>query len=163
MQCGVSAALLVICGWVTVPFGDIGFTMQSFGVFLILCLFGGGKATAAFGIYLLLGAVGLPVFSGFQGGFGVLLGPTGGYLWGFPAACLVFWLFEKKLPQWLLLILGMLTCYVCGCGWFYFLYTGNGLGFIVLKCVVPYILPDGGKLFLALLVSKRIHKTGTAA
>lgn len=156
VRCGICAALMAVCAWLSIPAGEIALTLQSFGVFLTLCLLGGGKGTAAFLAYLLLGAVGLPVFSGFQGGIGVLLGPTGGYLWGFLLACLFFWALEGWLPNWLLLILGQLLCYLCGTAWFYFAYTGGGLWAVVLKCVVPYLLPDALKLVLACTVGARL-------
>lgn len=156
VRCAVCAALLTVCAWIAVPVGTIGFTMQSFGVFMILCLLGGAKGTVSYFIYLLLGAVGFPVFSGFQGGLGVLIGPTGGYLMGFALACLLFWLLEKVLPHWLLMILGMVLCYVCGSVWFYILYAGSGFIPIMIQCVLPYLLPDGIKLALAWLTAHKI-------
>jgi biotin transport system substrate-specific component len=95
VRCGCCAALIAVCAWLSVPVGQIAVTMQTFGVFLTLLLMGGKKGTLACGVYLLLGAVGLPVFSGFQGGPGVLLGPTGGYLLGFLLLALCYWLLQK--------------------------------------------------------------------
>ena len=77
------AALIAICAWLTVPMPDVPFTMQTFGVFAALLLLGGKRGTLSILLYLLLGAAGLPVFSGFRGGIGSLLGTTGGYLVGF--------------------------------------------------------------------------------
>ena len=71
------AALMALCAWVTVPYA-VPFTMQTFGVFLALLLLGGKRGTICMAVYLLLGAVGLPVFSGFRGGVGALVGSTGG-------------------------------------------------------------------------------------
>ena len=68
--------------WITVP-AAIPFTMQTFCIFLTLYILGGANGTKAILLYLLLGAVGLPVFSGFKAGLSVLAGPTGGYLIGF--------------------------------------------------------------------------------
>ena len=81
--CSLFAALMAICAWISVPVFDIAFTMQTLAVFLALGLLGGKWGTAAIFIYLLLGAAGMPVFSGFRGGIGMLAGVTGGYLWGF--------------------------------------------------------------------------------
>ena len=130
--------------------------MQTFGIFLTLSLLGGGQGTAACIVYLLLGAVGLPVFSGFQGGLGVLLGPTGGYLWGFAALCLCYWALKKPVGDLVAMILGLLLCYVCGTVWYAVIYGGNFWA-IVLKCVVPYLVPDGLKLFLAMTLRKRLR------
>ena len=154
--CGLFAAMLAICAWLAIPAGDIAVTMQTFGVFLALGLLGGKWGTVSILIYLLLGAVGMPVFSGFQGGFGVLLGVTGGYLWGFLASGLVYWALERlgKLPA---MIGGLLACYACGSLWFLY-WSGGGLGFVLLRCVVPYIIPDAMKIGLACSLSRRLHK-----
>lgn len=156
VRCGCCAALMAVCAWLAVPVGDVRITMQTFGVFLTLLLLGGGKGTAACVAYLFLGAIGLPVFSGFQGGLGVLLGPTGGYLWGFLVLCLCYWAFKKPLGELVAMILGLLLCYACGTAWFYFTY-GGALWAVLLKCVVPYLLPDALKLLLALTIRRRIR------
>lgn len=150
------AALLAVCAWVSIPLGDIAVTLQTFGIFLALLLLGGKWGTVSILLYLLLGIVGLPVFSGFRGGIGALLHVTGGFLWGFLASGLVYWSAEKvgKLPA---AIIGMIACYICGCGWFY-VYTGGGLGFILMRCVLPFLIPDGVKLWLAFHLSKRLCK-----
>lgn len=155
VRCGCCAALMAVCAWLAVPVGEVAFTLQTFGVFLTLLLLGGGKGTAACIAYLLLGAVGLPVFSGFQGGFGILLGPTGGYLWGFLVLCLCYWFLSKPLGRIPAMILGLLLCYGCGTVWFYFAYGGS-LWAVLLKCVVPYLIPDALKLSLALFMKNRI-------
>ena len=150
------AALLAVCAWIHIPLGDVAVTLQTFGVALALLLLGGKWGSLTVGIYLLLGAVGLPVFSGFRGGIGALAGVTGGFLWGFLFGALVFWALEGlgKLPA---LAAGLLVCYGCGCGWFY-LYSGGGLGLILLRCVVPFLLPDAVKLWLAFTLAGRLKK-----
>lgn len=150
------AALTAVCSWLSIPVLDISFTLQTFAVFLTLGLLDGKWGTLSILIYLLLGVVGMPVFSGFQGGPGVLLGVTGGYLWGFLFSGLVYWLLERfgKLPA---MIAGMLTCYLCGCLWFY-LYAGGGLGLILLRCVVPYLIPDAVKIWLAYRLSVQLSR-----
>lgn len=156
VRCGCCAALIAVCAWLSVPVGQIAVTMQTFGVFLTLLLMGGKKGTLACGVYLLLGAVGLPVFSGFQGGPGVLLGPTGGYLLGFLLLALCYWLLQKKLGQLPALLLGLLVCYGCGTAWFYWMYGGS-LWAVLMNCVIPYLIPDGIKLLLAVTVRKRLR------
>lgn len=156
--CALFAALMAICAWISVPVGDIAFTLQTFAVFLTLGVLGGKWGCAGITVYLLLGAAGLPVFSAFQGGIGVLLGPTGGYLWGFAAAGVVYWGFEKLCKP-IGIILGILACYGCGCVWFMQYSSGSvGLAAAVLKCVVPYLLPDAVKLWLACSLSHRLEK-----
>ena len=150
------AALLAVCAWLSLPVADIAVTLQTFGVALCLLMLGGKRGSVSILLYLLLGAAGLPVFSGFQGGFGHLLGVSGGFLWGFLAMGLVYWLLERlgKRPA---LLAGLAVCYGCGCVWFS-VYTEGGLGFILLRCVVPYLIPDAIKLWLAFSLSQRLKK-----
>ena len=88
-------AIMIAAGaWITVP-AAIPFTMQTFCIFLTLYILGGANGTKAILLYLLLGAIGLPVFSGFKAGLSVLAGPTGGYLIGFIFIGLSYRLGEK--------------------------------------------------------------------
>ena len=157
--CGLCAAGMAVCAWITVPIGDIGITMQTFGLFLTLGLLGGGKGFLACVTYLALGAIGLPVFSGFKAGLGVLLGPTGGYILGFLAACPVYWLVTArgKGKKWLGMLLGLLACYAFGSLWFWLVYLPDGgLWAVLVKCVLPFILPDLCKMVLALGLARRL-------
>lgn len=165
-RCALFAALMAVCAWLSLPMGDTVFTMQTFGLFLTLGLLGGKWGCVTCAVYLLLGAVGLPVFHGFQGGFGILLGATGGYLLGFLAAALLYWavtgLFgQKLLTKGLAMALGCIGCYAFGTAWFFFAYTGGSaltLGAVMAKCVLPYLLPDGCKIALALILTKKLGR-----
>ena len=156
VQCALFAALMAVCAWISLPLGDTVFTLQTLAVFLCLGLLGGKRGSAAIAIYLLLGAAGMPVFSGFRGGIGTLAGVTGGYLWGFLAAALVYRLLERfgKLSA---MIAGQLVCYLCGSLWFY-LYAGGGFWLILVRCVLPYLLPDGVKIGLAYILTRRLAR-----
>ena len=161
------AAVLCVCAWITVPFA-VPFTMQTFGVFVALLLLGGMDGTLAVVLYLLLGAVGLPVFSGFRGGLGHLVGPTGGYLIGFLCTGLAHVLLEplierrKGAARTALLFAEHTLCYLFGTLWFVAVLGSRGqrYGFIAALgvCVVPYLLPDLAKILLADLVSRRVRK-----
>ena len=83
------AVIITICSWISIP-GPVPFTLQTFAVFTALLLLGTRDGLISITVYLLLGAVGVPVFSGFSGGIGHLLGPTGGYLIGFIVMGFVF-------------------------------------------------------------------------
>ena len=164
--CGVFAAVLAVCAWISLPVLDIAFTMQTFGVFLTLEVLGGRRGCLTILVYLLLGAVGAPVFAGFQGGLGALLGVTGGYLWGFLATGLTYWAMTASLGSrlWVRvtgLVLGLLACYAFGSAWFLLLYAVRGeamaLATVLAKCVIPYLIPDGCKLALALILAKRLR------
>lgn len=163
--CALFASLMTVCAWISVPLGSFVFTLQSFAVFLALLTLGGSRGTAAIFVYLCLGAVGLPVFSGFRGGLGALLGITGGYLWGFLLCALIFWLLTGlfgKIARIPAAILGMLCCYGCGIAWMAFCQTGelsqSALGAAFLQGAAPYLLPDGVKIALAFLLSHRLEK-----
>ena len=156
VRAALFAGVMAVCAWLAVPISDIGFTMQTFGIFLALGLLGGKWGTVSIGLYLLLGLVGLPVFSGFRGGPGMLLGVTGGYLWGFLISGLTYWALERfgKLPA---MICGLMVCYACGTLWF-LQYSGGGWALMLLRCVVPYLIPDGIKIFMAWSLSKRLSR-----
>ena len=112
---GIFAVLLAICSWISIP-TMIPFTLQTFGVFLTVLLLGGKQGPIAILIYLLLGAVGIPVFSNFGAGLGYLLGNTGGYAIGFLFVGLCGWIFEKFFGrkiciQLTAVLLGLTLCY----------------------------------------------------
>ena len=160
------AALIAVCAWITIP-GAVPFTLQTMGVFLAVGLLGGKRGTAAVLVYILLGAVGMPVFSGFSGGVGRLLGTTGGYIIGFLVAALAMWAMEAIFgkAKWVLpvsMLLGLLLCYAFGTAWFLVLYTQTkgaiSVASVLSMCVVPFIIPDLLKIALALLLTSRLSK-----
>jgi len=163
---GIMAALIAICSWISIP-TTVPFTLQTFAVFLAVGLLGGRNGALSVLIYILLGAVGLPVFSGFKGGPAALFGTTGGYILGFLLSALIVWLFEKLLGKkiWVYAIsmfLGLIACYAVGTIWFMIVYAKN-TGAITLAttlswCVIPFIIPDIIKIVLALILSNRISK-----
>lgn len=151
------ASLMAVCAWISIPVPPISVTMQTFGVLMALGILGGKWGTVSIGLYLAMGVAGLPVFAGFRGGASALLDASGGFLWGFLAGGLVYWAVER-LGKLLAFVLCQLTCYICGCLWFS-VWAGNaGIGAAVLACVVPYVVPDGLKLWLALQLSGRIAR-----
>lgn len=160
------AALIALCAWITIP-SVVPFTMQTFGVFMAASLLGGKRGTLAVLVYILLGAVGLPVFSGFGGGLGYLLGKTGGYIIGFIGTALTMWGFTKifgrgRIMRGVGMLVGLLVCYAFGTGWFMSLYIRtNGpvsLMTVLSWCVIPYIIPDLVKIALALSLSNQIER-----
>ncbi len=161
----LGAALIAVCSWISIPTA-VPFTLQTFAVFAVLSLLGGKRGTLATLIYILLGSVGAPVFAGFTGGVGVILGTTGGYIIGFILTGLIYILFEKLFKKKLYieviaLVLGLAACYAVGTVWFMTVYSrGNGpIGAMTALgwCVFPFILPDLIKLGLALTLARRIR------
>jgi biotin transport system substrate-specific component len=148
------AALTAVCAWIAIPLPGISFTMQTFAVLLTLGVLGGRWGTASISLYLLLGLVGLPVFTGFRGGAAALLDPTGGCLWGFLLGSLVYWILERlgRIPA----MAGCLAVtYLCG-SWWFSVYTGTTLLSAMAVSVLPWLIPDGIKLALANHMAKRI-------
>ncbi|MGN0335781.1 MAG: biotin transporter BioY [Lachnospiraceae bacterium] len=156
--------LIAICSWISVP-AAVPFTLQTFGVFMAVGLLGGKRGSMAVLVYILLGAVGLPVFAGFTGGIGIIFGSTGGYIIGFLLAALVMWGVERIMPKktWILglsMVLGLLVCYAFGTIWFMIVYAGNtgeiGVWTALSWCVFPFVIPDLVKIALALVVCRRL-------
>lgn len=157
------AVLLAICSWISLPLPPIPVTLQTFGIFSALLFLGGRRGTCAVAVYLLMGAVGLPVFSAFRGGIGILLEATGGYLLGFLLCGLVYWFFTSRCgtsaPAVLLACLaGLLCCYAFGTTWYLLLYGpgSGGLLPILAGCVLPFLIPDLIKLAFAYLLFNRL-------
>ncbi len=172
----VFAALMAICSWISIP-TTVPFTLQTFAVFLAVRLLGGKRGTLSVLVYILLGAIGVPVFAGFSGGFGVILGSTGGYIIGFIASALIMWAFEKWVGRknWMYaisMLLGLIACYAIGTVWFNAIYVsedGSKAGLIATLswCVFPFIIPDIIKIALAMIIGsnrqlqKLINNTNT--
>ena len=161
----IGAALIAICSWISIPTA-VPFTLQTFAVFFVLLALGGERGTLATLVYVLLGAVGVPVFAGFSGGIGVLLGNTGGYIIGFLFTGLIYILFTKFFKKNIVmkvvaLVLGLAVCYAFGTAWFMHVYmkTSGEVGLLTVLgwCVFPFIIPDLIKLALAVVISKRIE------
>ncbi|MBR1585604.1 MAG: biotin transporter BioY [Clostridia bacterium] len=160
----IGAVLIALCSWISIP-ASVPFTMQTFAVFLVLSLLGGKRGTVSVLLYILLGAVGIPVFAGFSSGVGILLGSTGGYIVGFLLMGLAYWLLTRCLgtgwrAEALAMIVGLALCYALGTAWFMVVYArANGpvaLTAVLSWCVFPFIVPDLVKLGLALVLSRRL-------
>lgn len=171
----ISAALITVCSWISVPLGPVPVTLQTMAILAVLMTVGGRRGTIAIAVYLLLGAVGVPVFAGFKGGPASFLGPTGGFLAGFIVAALVFWLLEKLVFARLMttpgkrLIFGLvnslifeLVLYVFGVIWFMTVYAAKtgpiGLGTVLGMCVLPFIIPDLIKMAAAAVIGSRAYR-----
>ena len=162
----MGAALIAVCSWISVP-STVPFTLQTFAVCLVAAVFALKLGLWTVVIYLLLRAVGAPVFAGFKGGLGALLGTTGGYLIGFLFTALIVGLAvskfgRKPLVLALSMVVGILVCYAFGTAWFMVVYARNsgpiGLGTALGWCVIPYLIPDGIKIALATFLTGRLHK-----
>ena len=158
------AVLIAVCSWISVP-ATVPFTLQTFGVFVTVGVLGGKRGSLSVLVYLLLGMIGVPVFAGFSGGIGCLLGSTGGYIIGFLFSALVMWGMEmafgkSRFVLVLSMILGLMVCYLFGTIWFMTVYarTTGAIGVMTALgwCVFPYIIPDGIKIVLAMILCKKV-------
>ncbi|MBR4914228.1 MAG: biotin transporter BioY [Clostridiales bacterium] len=171
----VSAALITICSWISIPLGPVPFTLQTLGILAVMLTAGGRRGTIAILVYLALGAVGAPVFAGFKGGIMSFIGPTGGFLIGFILAALVYWLLEKLILKklmttpvktWIFGMLGFIVfeiiMYIVGVIWFMTVYAAQtgpvGLATVMTWCVIPFIIPDIVKMAAAVLIGERASK-----
>jgi len=157
-------ALMAVCAWITIPFA-IPFTMQTFAVFLSLLLLGGKRSFVCFALYITLGAAGLPVFSSFGAGIGVLFGATGGFLLGFLLSAAVYWLVtSRRNPgnkiKLTACLFGIAIYHICGCLWYILIYSGNSTDITaaIITCTLPFVVPDIIKLVLAYTIYIRIDK-----
>lgn len=165
----LGAVLIALCSWISIP-AVVPFTMQTFAVFLVLLILGGRRGTMTIVVYVLLGAVGLPVFSQFGAGIGVLLGSTGGYILGFIFMGLTYRLVtgaagrsrsgKVRWTEAAALVLGLLVLYAFGTAWYMFMYArtqgGAGMMSVLLLCVIPFVIPDLIKLALAFALARRL-------
>ena len=161
----IFTVLMAVCAWISIPVTTIVFTLQTFAVFAALLTLGGRRGTYAVLAYLLLGLVGLPVFSNLQGGAGVLLGATGGYILGFLGSALVYWLITAHVRDTLPVriaacVIGLMVCYAFGTVWFLAVYTAGpmSVGTALSLCVIPFILPDLVKIGLAAALAGRVRR-----
>lgn len=162
----VFAVIMAICSWISIP-AAVPFTLQTFGVFIAAGVLGGKRGTLSVLVFILLGAVGIPVFANFSGGIGVLAGPTGGYIIGFLFSALVMWAMEKlpgkkSIMQIVSMVVGLIVCYAFGTAWFMVVYgKANGpVGLVTALgwCVFPFIIPDLIKIALAYVLSRKLRK-----
>lgn len=160
----LSAALIAVCSWISIPM-TVPFTLQTFAVFTVAGLFGAKRGTLSVLVYILLGAIGVPVFAGFSGGISSLIGSTGGYIVGFIFTALIVGFasdkFQHKLvPLIISMLLGLIVCYAIGTVWFMVVYANTtgavGLGTVLGWCVIPFIIPDCVKIAVAILISNRV-------
>ena len=163
---GVSAAILAICSWICIPL-TVPVSLQTMGVCLVAGLLGMKRGTAATLVFILLGAIGVPVFSEFTGGLGIILGNTGGYIIGFIFTALIVGYISDKfkgklLPLIISMIVGILVCYAFGTAWFAVVYAKSNepaaLMTILGWCVFPFLIPDALKIAVAAILTNRLRR-----
>lgn len=146
---------------IPLPFSPVPISLTNFAIFLAIFVLGMKSGTISFIIYLLLGAVGVPVFSSFRGGLQVLAGPTGGYLIGFIFLALIMGFaldhFDRKLvPTIIGMIIGMAVCYAFGTVWLAKLLSLSFKEGLMMG-VIPYLAGDAAKIIIAAIVGPKLY------
>lgn len=174
VQMAMMTGVLCVVAPVTIPlpFTPVPITFATFILYLIATFLGAKKGTICVFLYLLLGMVGLPIFSGFSSGFIILASPTGGYAIGYlPCVFLIGWLLEHKKKKisrmWYLFsfVCGTFCCYLFGTIWFMVIMEGTyTLTQTLFICVVPYLFFDFIKIVivteLIVPIKQRIGQSG---
>ncbi|MBQ8151465.1 MAG: biotin transporter BioY [Firmicutes bacterium] len=163
--CGLFVALLAICSWISIPL-TVPVTLQTFAIFLCAGLLGTKRSFIATLCWILMGTVGIPVFSGFKGGPQVIFGPTGGYIVGFLITVLIVGIAIDKLGRkpavmGVSMFIGLMLCYFLGTLWFMYFYgkSTGPIGFVATLsiCVFPFVIFDLIKLVIAIILTKRLE------
>lgn len=160
-------AIIAVCSFVSVP-SAVPFTLQTLGIFTALTVLGGKRGTICIALYIFIGLVGVPVFSGFGAGPGHLTGATGGFILGFIICGFGYWIITKIFGNKTVvkvtgLVAGLLLCYIFGTIWYtaFYLKAFNPSDFLTtLKvCVLPFIIPDVIKLCIAIIIDRKIPQS----
>ena len=168
--CGLFAAIMAVCSIITIPLGftPVPINLGTLGVFLAGGILGRKYGTVSIGVYVILGAVGIPIFAGFKGGLGVLAGPTGGYIIGYILAAFVVGLIvdfflkddlgvgKQYLICVIAMVAGLFVCYLLGTIWF-IVSTGTGVWASLVACVFPFLPGDALKIVAATLLVRRLR------
>lgn len=166
---GMFAAVLAVLSQLSVPMpSGVPVTLQTFAVALTAYVLGWKKGAAATAVYILLGAVGVPVFANFSGGIGVILGSTGGFIWGFLFMVVLAGAGMQQENRGLLILLGALglaACHLLGTLQFMaVMHMGFGESFVLVSA--PYLLKDAVSMiaayFIALAVRRALAAAGAA-
>lgn len=155
-------AVICVIAPLSISIGSVPISFTNLILYLGIYLLDTKHITISYIIYLLLGSAGLPVFSGFQGGIGKLVGPTGGYLVGFVFMIIISGVFVKKFSSNKILqlagmIIGTFIAYIFGTMWFVFV-NNTGIAEAFLACVAPFIVIDLIKMVIGMYVGGEIRK-----
>ena len=170
VRSGVFAAMISISSFIVVPIGPVPVSASLLAVMLCSVILSPFESFCASLVYIIMGAVGLPVFSGGSGGIGVLFGYTGGYIWSYPLLSIVISLFsqfkrKRKIINYVITfcgcLIGMIISYTLGTAQ-YMLVTGNNILSALFTCVLPFLFIDLIKSIIAVSIGipfkKRLNK-----
>lgn len=156
----VMTAVTCVLAPMAIPIGPVPISFTNLAIYISLYILGWKRGTLSYLVYVLIGAVGVPVFSGFSGGLGKLFGPTGGYIIGFiPMAVLAGLVIDKyrnRGVQMVAMIVGTAVCYAFGTAWFCVVMDST-VSAALAMCVFPFIPGDLAKMVIAMLVGPMIR------
>ena len=155
-KAAVVSALMCIISPFTIPVGGVPLSLATLGVYISSVVLKPFYAVFSVLIYVLIGAFGLPVFSGANGGVGVLLGPTGGFVAGYIICALVSSFLRKKTGVAVSLVVGTVFLYLSGAAWFCFV-TKSEIAEAVLLCVLPFLPGDALKITASYVIGRKIN------
>lgn len=157
-MCAMFVAIMAILSQISIPLPNlVPITLQTFAAALCGYFLGLKKGMISITVYILVGAVGVPVFSSFRGGFGVLLGYTGGFIWGFLFLVLCCAVFNNRIIGIPFGILGVLICHFFGV-WQYSIVSGNTFWQAFLSVSLPYLLKDFISIVIAYFFANKLDK-----
>lgn len=154
----IFAALICVAAPYAIPMpGMVPISLGTFAIYLTGAVLGGKRGTVSVCVYILLGAVGLPVFTGFAGGFAKLMGPTGGYIIGYIPLVLLTGIFSEmpSKKHWTMplgMVIGTVVMYAFGTAWFMIMNSAP-FGTAIMSCVVPFLIGDSIKIILSSLIA----------
>jgi biotin transport system substrate-specific component len=153
-------ALISVTSFISVP-TPIPFTLQLFGIYSALFILEGAAGVISVIIYTLLGIIGLPVFAGFSSGIGHIASPSGGFVIGFTVSAILYAammpLFKNiRHGELILAYTTLIPLYAIGAIWFCFFSDTRGVVPILFATIIPYVIPDIVKIFLAYFLTRRL-------
>lgn len=161
----VFTALMCAIAPISIPMVPVSITLATLMVYLVSALFPANISVVVVLLYILLGSLGLPVFSNFSSGFAVLLGPTGGFIFGYILAALAESLLISffKNRKWMFpvaMVVATIIIYSFGSAWFMVYMNGKySFAKTMMACVVPFLLGDSLKIVVSSIVGIRLRKT----
>lgn len=162
--CAIFAALTAILSQISIPlpFTPVPINLAMISVFIAGGLLGTKIGAISQLVYVIIGAIGVPVYANFTGGPGILVGPTGGYIVGYIIATIIIGVIAKRLEDSIYsytvaMVAGILGCYFVGTAWFMHI-TQSGLIEALLMCVVPFLIGDILKIILSAFLVKKLKK-----
>ena len=159
---GLMTAVMCILGPLSLPIGPVPISLTNLVLYFTVFVIGTKAGLGSYCLYLLLGAIGLPVFSGYAGGLGKLTGPTGGYLIGFITMILIGGIIMEKTNRNIVAtciawVVGTAAAYLFGTIWFVYLMHCSVM-YALTICVFPFIIGDIVKIIVGTILGKEVRK-----